>query len=74
MIWIMPSKDNERGKQEWIDASCGVTWHWFRIAIRRELDLGEVRVVESLVEQSREATAGEDLNGAMTAEDVVVDI
>ena len=74
MIWIMPVKDNLRGKAEWIEASCGVTWHWFRVSIQRELNLGEVRVVEAWFEQSREPVAGEDTLEPVTAEGVVVDI
>ena len=73
MIWVMPLVDNERGKTEWIDASLGVTWHWFRITIRREVDLGDVRIVEALVRQSREPSATEDTTSPVTVEGIVVD-
>lgn len=74
MIWVMPLADNERGKTEWIDASLGVTWHWFQITIRREVDLGDVRIVEALVRQSREPSATEDTTSPVTAEGIVVDV
>jgi hypothetical protein len=74
MIWVMPLKDNARGKAEWIEASCGVTWNWFRVSIHREVDLGRVRVVEAWVEQSREPVEGEDASEPVTAEGVVVDV
>ena len=74
MIWVMPLKDNARGKAEWIEASCGVTWNWFRVSIHREVDLGAVRVVEAWVEQSREPVEGEDASEPVAAEGVVVDV
>lgn len=74
MIWVMPLKDNQRGKWEWINASCGVSWHWFRVSVRREVDLGAVHVVESLIKQSRYPADGEDVSGPVVAEGVVVDI
>jgi ketosteroid isomerase-like protein len=74
MIWVMPLKDSARGKAEWVDASCSVAWNWFRISIPREVDLGEVRLVEAWIEQSREPVDGEDASGPVIAEGVVVDV
>lgn len=74
MIWVMPSKDSARGKAEWVEASCAVAWNWFRISIHREVDLGDVRVVEAWIEQSREPVDDEDASGAVIAEGVVVDV
>lgn len=74
MIWVMPLVDNERGKTEWLEASLGVTWHWFQISILREVDLGDVRIVEALVRQSREPSATEDVTSPVTAEGIVVDV
>jgi len=34
IIWVTPQSDNKRGKTDWIDASCSVTWNWFKITIR----------------------------------------
>jgi len=52
MIWVMPLKDNARGKVQWIEASLGVTWNWFRVSVHREVDLGQTRIVESWIKQS----------------------
>ena len=73
MIWIMPAADNARGKQEWIDASCGVAWHWFQIEVLRTVELGDVVLVESLIKQSREPAAGEDATGPVAAQGIVAD-
>lgn len=74
MIWVMPVKDNTRGRSDWIEASCGVAWNWFRVSIHREVDLGDVRVVEAWIEQSREPVDGEEVSGPVIAEGVVVDV
>lgn len=74
MIWVMPLKDNVRGKPQWIEASLGVTWNWFRVSVHREVDLGQVRVVESWIEQSREPVDDEDASAPVIAEGVVVDV
>lgn len=74
MIWVLPLADNERGKTEWIDASCAVNWHWFEISISREVDLGDVRIVEALVRQSRDPSSTEETTSAVIAEGVVVDV
>lgn len=74
MMWTMPLRDNDRGKRDWIDASCAVSWHWFHVTVRRELDLGDVVVVESIIRQSREPTVKETVNGPVTAEGIVVDV
>ena len=74
MIWVMPLKDNARGKAEWIEASCGVNWNWFRVSIHRQVDLGRVRVVEAWVEQSRDPVDGEAASEPVIAEGVVVDV
>ncbi|WP_460626782.1 DUF4440 domain-containing protein [Intrasporangium mesophilum] len=60
MIWVEPVSEIRRGKREWIEASCSVTWNWFQIAISRQLDLGDTRVVESWISLSREPVAGEE--------------
>lgn len=74
MIWVMPLKDNARGKAQWIEASLGVTWNWFRVSVHREVDLGSVRVVESWIEQSRAPVDDEDASAPVVAEGVVVDV
>ncbi len=77
MIWVMPLSDNTRGKQEWIDASCSITWDWFDIRVRREIDLGNTRLVEAWVRQQRQPTDEEKAQGTHTpvaAEGVVVDL
>lgn len=74
MIWVMPLKDNARGKAQWVEASLGVTWNWFRVSVHREVDLGQVRIVESWIEQSREPVDDEDASAPVTAEGVVVDV
>ena len=76
MIWVMPLPDNARGKQDWIDASCGIAWDWFDISVSREIDLGNTRVVEAWIRQQRQPTAEEMAQGAtapIAAEGVVVD-
>jgi hypothetical protein len=74
MIWIMPSLGNGRGKREWIDASCGVTWYWFRIEVLRTVALDEVVIVEALIGQSRKATEEEASSEPVTAQGIVADI
>ncbi|GAA2743116.1 hypothetical protein GCM10009868_15640 [Terrabacter aerolatus] len=74
MIWTMPLLDNHRGKRGWIDTSCAVSWHWFHVTVCRELDLGGVMVVESIIRQAREPSAGEAVAGPVTAEGVVLDV
>ena len=59
MIWVMPSSDNQRGKHEWIEASCGVSWHWFEVEVLRVVRLDNATVVESWIRQSREPVSGE---------------
>lgn len=74
MIFVLPTSGNQRGKQSWIDASCSITWHWFKVNVQRELDLGDVRVVESWVSQSRDPVAGEDASRPVLGEGVVLDV
>ncbi|WP_159901171.1 nuclear transport factor 2 family protein [Ornithinibacter aureus] len=74
MIWVMPLKDNARGKVQWIEASLGVTWNWFRVSVHREVDLGQTRIVESWIKQSREPVGDEDSSAPVIAEGVVVDV
>jgi ketosteroid isomerase-like protein len=74
MIFVLPTSENQRGKQAWIDASCSITWHWFKVTVQRELDLGNVRVVESWVSQSRDPVTGEDASQPVLAEGVVLDV
>jgi hypothetical protein len=74
MIWVMPLSDNQRVKRDWIDASCAVAWNWFEIVIRRELDIGDARVVESWIKQSRDPVTGEDESRPVTAAAVVLDV
>ena len=77
MIWILPVPDNNRGKQEWIDASCSITWDWVGSRISRELDLGTVRVVEAWMELQRQPTDEERAQGQLkplVREGVVVDV
>jgi hypothetical protein len=74
MIWVLPQSDNGRGKQDWIDASLGVTWNWFEVDVLRQLNLGDTRVVEFWVRQSRQAVAGEDPDHPVTAAGVVLDV
>ena len=74
MIWVMPSPESQRGKQEWIDASCSVTWHWFEVALRRSLELDNACVVESWISQSRDPVAGEDASQPVVAAGVVLDV
>lgn len=64
MIWVRPLRDNQRGKREWIDASCSVAWEWFDVQILRELDLGESRLVEAWIRQQFRRT-----NEAASADD-----
>jgi hypothetical protein len=59
IIWVEPVLDNRRGKRDWIEASCPVTWNWFQVYISRQLDLGDTRVVASWISLSREPVAGE---------------
>lgn len=75
MIWVMPEQDNNRGKHEWIEASCSVTWNWFEVEVRRVVEVGDdTRVVESWISQSREPVEGEDARGPVTASGVVLDV
>lgn len=76
MIWVMPQRDNARGKQDWIDASCGIAWDYFDIRVSREIDLGNTRVVEAWIRQQRQPTTEEVAQGTTTpivAEGVVLD-
>jgi hypothetical protein len=75
MIWVMPLPDNQRGKRDWIDASFGVTWNWFKINVRRVIEIGDdTRVVESWISQSREPAEGEDATGPLESSGVVLDV
>ncbi len=74
MIFVLPTSENRRGKQAWIDASCSISWHWFKVSVQRELDLDNVRVVESWVSQSRDPVAGEDASRPVLGEGVVLDV
>jgi ketosteroid isomerase-like protein len=74
MIWVMPSSDNHRGKHEWIEASCGVSWLWFEVTVLRVVPLGDTIAVESWIRQSRDPVSGEDLSQPVTAEGVVLDV
>lgn len=58
MLWSMPSRDSRRGKREWIEASCSVAWDWFEVEVLRDLDLGDVAVVESWIRQQYTSDAG----------------
>jgi hypothetical protein len=51
-----------------------VTWNWFQIAISRQLDLGDTRVVESWISQSREPVAGEEDSAPVTGAGRVLDV
>lgn len=51
MIWSMPERDNRRGKDAWVEASCGVSWDWFEVEVLRQVELGEAIVVESWIRQ-----------------------
>lgn len=77
MIWVMPLRDNQRGKREWIDASCSVAWDWFDVQILREVDLGDARLVEAWIRQqyrrTNEAGPAEEPT-TVTADGVVVDL
>lgn len=75
MIWVLPDRDNARGKLEWIDASCSVEWEWFEAEVLREVDLGEVRLAEVWMRQSRRSTEADGPHPPATvaAEGVVVD-
>ena len=76
MIWVMPLPDNTRGKQEWIHASCSITWDWFDIRVSREIDLGNTRIVEAWISQQRQPTTEEVAKGTqapIAAEGIVVD-
>lgn len=73
MIWILPTRGNARGKRDWIEASSGVTWLWFRVEVLRTIALDDVVIVESLISQSREPTVEEGVRGPVTAEGIVVD-
>ena len=74
MIWVMPSSDNQRGKHEWIEASCGVSWHWFEVEVLRVVRLDNATVVESWIRQPREPVSGEDRSQPVTATGVVLDV
>jgi ketosteroid isomerase-like protein len=74
MIWVMPTELNSRGKKEWIEASCSISWHWFRVTIQRELDLDDVRVVEAWISQSRDPVPSEDSSQPVSASGVVLDV
>ena len=50
MTWVRPLSDKSGGKQEWIDASFAVTWNWFKIDVRRVVEIGDdARIVESWI-------------------------
>jgi hypothetical protein len=74
MIWVMPVTGNQRGKHEWIEASCSVTWHWFEVTVLRALELDNVRVVESWIRQSRHPTPSEGASGPVVGAGVVLDV
>lgn len=77
MIWVLPQAHNTRGKHDWIDASCSITWNWFDVRICREIDLGGTRLVEAWIRQQREPTEDELAQGTrapIAAEGVVVDL
>jgi Domain of unknown function (DUF4440) len=74
MIWVMASPESQLGKQEWIDASCSVAWHWFKVTVRRSLELDNACVVESWISQSRDPVAGEDDSRPVEAAGVVLDV
>lgn len=75
MIWVMPLPDNEHGKHEWIEASCAVTWNWFKVDVRRVIEIGnDTRVVESWISQSRQPVDGEEAAAPVTASGVVLDV
>jgi len=74
MIWVIPVARNRRGKPEWIEASCSVTWNWFQIEVHRELEVGDTAVVESWISQSRDPVAGEADSGPVTAKGLVLDV
>ena len=74
MIWVMHSSENQRVKHEWIDASCGVSWHWFEVEVLRVVRLDNATVVESWIRQSREPVSGEDRSQPVTATGVVLDV
>ena len=76
MIWVLPLPDSAGGKQDWIDASCSVTWDWFDLRVTREVDLGTTRIVEARIGQQRQPTADEVARGTQTpiaADGVVLD-
>ncbi len=74
MIWVMPTAENHRGKQEWIDASCSIAWHWFNVTVRRAVELDNACVVESWISQSRDPVPGEDDSRPVAAAGVVLDV
>jgi uncharacterized protein DUF4440 len=74
MIWVMPVAENRRGKREWIEASCSVTWNWFQVDLHRELDVGDARVVECWISQSRDPVVGVEGKGPVTATGLVLDV
>ena len=74
MIWVMPTAENRRGKQDWIEASCAVTWNWFEVEICREIDLGDARVVESWVRLSRDPVASEEVSEPVIGAGPILDV
>lgn len=74
MVFVEPVLDRRRGKREWIEASCSVTWNWFQIDIPRQVDLGGTYVVEVWVSLSREPVAGEEVKGPVTGAGPMLDV
>lgn len=74
MIFVEPVPNKSRGKQEWIEASCSVTWNWFQIDVARQLDLGDTRVVEVWISLSREPVTGEAASEPVTGAGPMLDI
>jgi hypothetical protein len=74
MIFVEPVLNKRRGKREWIEASCSVTWNWFQIDISRQLDLGDTRVVEVWISLSREPVAGEEASEPVTGAGPMLDV
>jgi hypothetical protein len=74
MIFVEPVLNRRRGKHEWIEASCSVTWNWFQVDVGRQVDLGDTRVVELWVSLSREAVAGESVASPVTGAGPILDV
>ena len=63
IVWVLPIPDSNRGKQEWIDASCAITWDWLELPVTREVDLDTTRIVEAWISQQRQPTSDEVAQG-----------